>query len=389
MSQRKPSTFVSGLALFSMFFGGGNLVFPLVLGGVAGSKTPVAMLGLFVTAIFFPLIGLFSLMLFEGDWRQFFGRLGVRVGALVFFIIQIVHNPMGAIPRLYTVSYATLERYLPTGSFFLFTLLASLLLFICAWKRSRVIQLLGYVLTPILLLSLGTILILGLVNRPPAPPVETPSLLVFGKGLTTGYFTLDFIASFFFATLVLTDFRRYTDHLEPREGRKVLARQFSKASLIAAILLGLVYIGMGLVAASHIPTLGEVKPENLLNSIAVHLLGEVGGFIASIAVAMACLTTAISLVFIFADYLGKDLFKGRIGKALPLVITLVSSAYLANLGFSGIAALLFPILSILYPALIVVAALNLAYKLYQFRPIKIPFYTVLLLSLFHYFWATR
>src|SRR5690554_429928 len=99
----------AGLALFSMFFGAGDLIWPLILGGSAGDRNFFAMLGLLITGVSLPLLGLLAMMLFQGDYRAFFYQTGRIPGAILIFIIQAILGPLGSLPRLITLSYATLK----------------------------------------------------------------------------------------------------------------------------------------------------------------------------------------------------------------------------------------------------------------------------------------
>lgn len=206
-AQQRFSVLAAGLALFSMFFGAGDLIWPLILGGSSGSQNFYAMLGLLITGVSLPLLGLIAMMLFEGNYRAFFGRVGAIPGAFLVFIIQIILGPIGTIPRAITLSYATIKPYLPeTITLLPFSIILCLLIFIFTLKRQKVIDILGLVLTPILLLSLGAILVIGFYQHPSADESSLTALEAFHNGFGVGYNTLDLIASFIFAPLVLSHF---------------------------------------------------------------------------------------------------------------------------------------------------------------------------------------
>ena len=103
---------LAGMALFSMFFGAGDLIWPLILGGSSGNQNSYALIGLLISGVTLPLLGLTSMMLFQGDYRKFFGQLGKIPGFVLIFIVQVILGPVGSIPRLFTLSYATLKPYL-------------------------------------------------------------------------------------------------------------------------------------------------------------------------------------------------------------------------------------------------------------------------------------
>ena len=377
-NKQNSGVLAAGLALFSMFFGAGDLIWPLILGGASGDKNFFAMLGLLITGVSLPLLGLISMMLFQGDYHAFFGRLGKWPSIAVIFVWTI-WGPVGSIPRLITLSYATLKPYLPEMSLVIFSLLASLLILAFTLKPRKVIQLLGLVLTPMLLLSLGAILVLGFISHPSPENLNLQNSESFMNGIKVGYNTLDLIASFIFAPLVLSHFLMDGESFASQTGKMAIFRKMLKASLLAAGLLCCMYIGLTYVASYYTPVLGEgVKPEERLSAISMYLLGPYGAFVSCLAVAMACLTTAIPLVSIFANYLKKDLMGNKGGDVIPLLVTLALSSLLANLGFMGIAKMLSPILQVLCPSLIVLSLLNICHKLYELACLKCLFSPLLL-----------
>lgn len=389
MIKNNLSIIAAGFALFSMFFGAGDLIWPLILGGNMGDKNLFAMLGLLITGVSLPLLGLLSMMLFDGDYRAFFGRLGKVPSVILIFIIQAILGPIGSIPRLITLSYATLKPYLPEDITLLaFSILACFGVLCFTLKKQRVIDLLGLVLTPILIISLGFILILGFMNPPDAFHVAISHQNAFKEGLSVGYNTLDLIASFIFAPLVLSHFRseNVETDLDPIQQKRNIFKKMLKASLLAAVLLSMMFVGLTFVASYYTPFLTEGHvPEARLSEVSLYLLGPTGSIFSCIAVAMACLTTAIPLTSICADYIKNDLMKSQKGDLIPLLITLGISAAIANLGFTGIANMLSPILQILCPGLIVLSILNIAYRLYEVRPIKRSVFAAFGLSLLVHF----
>lgn len=382
MNKNSSGVLAAGLALFSMFFGAGDLIWPLILGGQAGDKNLYAMLGLLITGVSLPLLGLIAMMLFEGDYRAFFGRIGKGPAILLIFVVQAILGPLGSIPRLITLSYATLKPYLPEDlSLVLFSIAACILVLGFTIRPQKVVDLLGLVLTPILLLSLGAILIIGLWNPPEAAYNPLGAQETFSNGLKVGYNTLDLIASFIFAPLVMSHFLVDKNPQDPLESRKLIFKKMVKASCIAAGLLSIMYIGLTYVASFYTPELDPGhKAEERLSAIAMHLLGAKGALISCIAVAMACLTTAIPLVSICADYIREDLLQKKGGRLIPLLLTLAISSAVANMGFMGIAKMLGPVLQILCPGLIVLSLLNIFHKLYETRVPKIPVFATFALS---------
>jgi len=374
MSQKNRSgTVVAGMALFSMFFGAGDLIWPLILGGNSGSQNFFAMLGLLTTGVTLPLLGLLAMMLFQGDHRAFFGIMGKRSAFLIIFLVQVILGPAGSIPRLLTLSYATLKPYLFEGLPLIgFSLLASVVVVAFTLKPQRIVDILGTVLTPFLLLCLLAIVVTGLYQHPEQQPVDLTSTEAFSSGVLVGYNTLDLIASFMFAPLVLAHFTG-GDFENTPEGRKKVFSQMLKACLFAAGLLSAMYVALTYISSYYTPFLDPNHlPEERLSAISHYLLGPVGAFVSCAAVAMACLTTAIPLVSIFANYMREDLLGGKGGTLMPILATLGISIAIANAGFMGIAAMLSPILQVLCPGLIVLSVFNILHKLFETRVPRLP-----------------
>ena len=160
-----------------------------------------------------------------------------------------------------------------------------------------------------------------------------------------------------------------------------------KAGCIAAFLLGVIYVGFSYIAAFNSAQLEGISKDELLGYIALDVLGPYGGIAASAAVALACLTTAIALAVVFAEFIERDVCQNKINYQTALISTLAVSFAISTLNFTGIAKFLQPILQVCYPALILLCVLNLAHKLYHFQPVKIPVLIVFLLSLAGHFYG--
>lgn len=384
ISDRKTnisSLFTTGLALFSMFFGAGNLIFPLLIGKSMGSNVYFGIAGLGITAVVVPFLGLIAIILFQANCKQFFSRIGKTPGILLLLLLQFILGPFGVIPRLVTLIHAMAKPYLFDLSLPIFSILIATVIFYLSFKRHRLIALLGSFLTPILLLSLGTLIFLGLTKTSSLTPSVPSAKSCFLEGLIGGYNTMDLIASFLFATLILPHFEKETKIKDPIQRQKTIFKKMFLSSGIAVFLLLLTYVGLCLVSAKQGNYLDpSYAPEQMLGAIAFQLLGPIGGAVAAIAVITACLTTIITLVAIFGDYLEKDLCKGKINTTYSLLITLIITTLFANLGFKGISSFLSPILQIIYPGLILLTLLNLLHSLYGYKTIKIPVFTTFIFS---------
>lgn len=381
---KKSNTLATGLAMFSMFFGAGNVVFPLALGQHAKGNTFFAILGLLITAVGVPFMGLVSMTLFDGNYKHFFERIGKVPGFLAALFMMGLIGPFGALPRCIALSYSTLQLYFPDISLVVFSLVSCLIIFGFTFKKNSILDVLGYVLTPVLLFSLGFIIVKGLLMSPEMPEGGKASFDAFFSGLKDGYQTMDLLGAFFFSSIVLNCLKVNPEQQGEKNDRLII-KMTLKASLIGASLLSLVYVGFSLVAAFHSDNLAGISQDKLIGTIALQVLGPLAGIAACIAVALACLTTAIALAAVFAEFVHNDISQGKIGYIPSLIGTLIITFFISTLDFVGIAKILVPILQVCYPALIILSLLNIAYKLYHFKPIKLPVFAVLALSLASYF----
>lgn len=360
-----------GFAIFSMFFGAGNSIFPLLIGTNSGDKNIYAVLGMSITALIIPMLGLVGMTLYHGDYKEFFSRLGKMPGFIVISLIMIIIGPFAGIPRCITLSFGTLKPHLGAMPLMLFSLLACSIVFISTIKKRRLLDLLGKVLTPMLLFCLAVIIVKGFFSPKNMVAVAPSKGAVFLSGLTLGYQMMDLLAAFFFASTVLTC-------LKANSGNKVLAGNeksaLMKAILLSTALLGIIYVGFSFVAAFQNASFLHLPQDALLGAVGLKILGNQIGFIMSLAVALACLTTAITLVSVFADFIYKDFFKTKVPYAFCIIGTISIAFCFSNLGFTHICQIISPILGLCYPALIVLTVFNIAHKLFGVKMVRLPVY---------------
>jgi LIVCS family branched-chain amino acid:cation transporter len=369
LTKAKTSFITVGFAIFSMFFGAGNCIFPLLIGTQAGNQNLYSALGLTLSAILIPMIGLIAMILYDGDYKAFFYRLGRGPGFFLISIIMIVIGPFAGIPRCITLSFATLKPHLGSTSLMTFSAITCLVVFLKTIKKSRLIDILGKVLTPALLVFLGIVIYKGLFDpKDIVINIQAPST-VFFNGLTTGYQMMDLLASFFFASTVISCLK---DSNVLNAKNKANSPLLYKAIAVAALLLGLVYFGFSYVGAYHSQDFQHLSKDTLLAAVGLKILGPKIGVVMGIAFALACLTTIITLVSVFSSFLHKEFFNEKTPYGFSIVLTLVTAFFFSNLGFDGICNLVVPIVNVCYPALILLTFLNLFYKLYNFKTIKAP-----------------
>lgn len=350
-TKKKFKTLAAGLAVFSMFFGSGNLVFPLILGQQTQGESFISIIGLFLTAVLMPFLGVLAMILVRGEYRQFFSFLGKPLYLLICSSIIGLIGPFGVIPRCLTIAHAGIKTFAPETPLLLFSILSCIFIFFISMKKGRLIDILGYLLTPLLLGSLLTIAIKGLFSISVFPESPLNKLESFSLGFVEGYNMMDLLAAFFFSKMVLRYFE--TD-------KGINLNRAIKAGGIGMGLLGVIYIAFTLLGAAFSFKLQNVAPEQLLMKLAYEVLGPTGGILASIAITLACLTTAMALADVSSHFLVNDLCNSKLNGNISMLLVLSSSILISTFEFSGIAKFLAPILKVVYPILIVLTLFNLS-----------------------------
>ena len=237
-------------------------------------------------------------------------------------------------------------------------------------NKSRVIDRLGKYLTPFLLLTLLAIIVASFVHPVGTPGAPAEPVYNFAGGFTEGYQTMDALAATMFAGVALSNI--------VNRGYKRLSDQLNltiKCGMIAAALLAIVYLGLTYGGAGASSVLApDIERTTLLIQMTDGLLGSFGAYCLSVAVALACLTTAVGLTTTCGDYF-ESLSKGRLNYKLVVILTVLISALISILGVTAIINLAVPFLYLVYP---VITALVVANCFDRFIPNKMAYIGIVL-----------
>lgn len=374
----------TGLAIFSMFFGAGNLMFPIKVGLEAGDKNPWAITGFLLTGLLIPLIALIGIVLFQGDYTQFFYRLGRIPGFFFILFCTSVAGPLIAMPRIVTLSYIMISPFMPSVSLAVFSFFFLFFTFLATYKESKIVDLLGRIISPLLLLSLAIIIVKGYLTSSIVTTTQEAASYVFWKNIVAGYQTLDILAGLLFSSVVITILQKnYSSPGKPNFQR--LAFMSFQSGVLGIGLLGLVYIGLSHLGAYHGHGLELINEGELFSTISFRVLGPHGALVIATAVLMACYSTIIALTAVYAEFLNTQVSNNKLGYLPAVVMTLALTIIPSNFGLGAILHFSTPIIIIAYPALIAVTFCNIAYKMFNFKPIKLPVALTLLVSLIAYF----
>lgn len=379
MDMKKTWLVVStGFALFAMFFGSGNLVFPIAVGQDSEGHYLLAALGILLTGVVVPFLGAIGMMLYKGDINSFFSCFG-RIGTFWFSLFALaLMGPFGVLARCLTVMHGALQLLAPNVSLPLTSLVLCSIIFLLAVNKNRIVPVLGSLLTPFLLLSIAAISFFAFKDAPVTLAATEGSWLAFKNGFFQGYQTMDLLAAFFFSTFVIRHLQKKF-HDYPQDACSL--NVFLKASFVGATILSVVYVALVALGWIYSPVLKGQPPQEMLGRIAMEALGSFAAPCVCIVVILACLTTAIVLTSLFADFLRKEVAKEKIGNKTAILVTLGIGFAVSTLEFSGIASFIGPILEATYPALIVLTVFNIAHKLIGVKSTHWPVTCTLLAKL--------
>lgn len=360
----------TGFALFSMFFGSGNLVFPITVGQESEGHYLLAAFGILFTGVVVPFLGVLGMMLYKGDINSFFSCFGKRGIFLFSFLSLALMGPFGVLARCLTVAHGALLLLMPHASLPLSSLAMCLFIYFMAVNKNKIVTTLGTVLTPFLLLAIALIALSGL-SQGTFPEANTSNGWdALKNGFFQGYQTMDLLAAFFFSQFII---KYLEEKLSGNGGENSLLKHFYKSSWVGAGILAIVYLALVLLGSIYSPILVGAAPQEMLGMIAIESLGPIAAPCVCLAILFACLTTAIVLASLFADFLRSEVLKEKIGNKQALLVTLGISFVVSTFDFAGISRFLGPVLEAIYPALIVLTMVNIANKFIGMKSSHWPF----------------
>ena len=350
---KKKDVILTGFALFAMLFGAGNLIFPPMVGYVVGDQWISAAAGFFITGIGFPLLAILSSALAGKELDDFADKVSPLFSKIFNVVLILAIGPFLAIPRTGATAFELmlLPHVDGNNGMYKYVFLACyfIIVFLFSIKANAVIERIGKILTPILLIILAVIVVKG-VFFPIGEPLAKDISNTFRYGFYNGYQTMDTLAAIIFSSIILKAIRN---------GRNLTVKQemsfLSNSSLIAVCGLSLVYGGLLYIGATSYGVLHSTGTTQLLTDIVNKLLGKEGNLALGVCVAGACLTTAIGLTATVGDYFS-SLLKTSYEKVVTA--TVVLSFIFAGFGVEAIVKVSAPILTFLYPVAIVLIVLN-------------------------------
>ena len=374
MKLSKKKMLLISFMLFSLFFGAGNLIFPPFLGQNAGSAAIPAMIGLLVTAVVLPVLGVIVVAQFDG-LDKLSRNVGKRFSAIFTLLIYLSIGPGLGIPRAASVPFEmAVAPYLPEGTdvgiwmvtySFVFFLVA---LWLCL-NPGKLVSRIGTFLTPSLLTLLCLLFVVFLFKG--QTNIEKPQIIYmtapFLQGFADGYQTMDTIAALNFGLVIATTLGAFGLKNKKDVIRNTVFAGIFAGSILAAVYMMLTYMGM---CSSGVYPIQE-NGAWTLRCIVYQLFGDFGAIFLAAIFTLACLTTCIGLINSISQYFSVQ-FKKLSYRQWVFVIVGVSFL-ICNLGLNAILSISIPVLNAIYPVSIVLIVLGLSHKLWENNSYVYPF----------------
>lgn len=349
---------ITSFALFSLFFGAGNLLLPPLLGYIAGGDWLWVIIGFVITAVVIPIFGILAHSKLQGTMYDFAKKVSPAFSIVYCVIVYMISVAIPS-PRTAAATHEiAIHPAFGTSALLTSTVyFALVLLFVL--NRSKILDFIGKFLTPLIVVILLLVIGIGLFSSEMITnPTQFESPIV--SGILEGYQTFDAIGAVVVGAVIIVslNYKGETTY----DDRKSLIK---KSGLIAGLGLFVIYAGLISVGAFYgseinvdISLSSDMQRATLLRGISVAALGAFGNTVLSILIALACFTTAVGIIAGTADY-----FKGLLKNAqmvynITAVIACVLGVLVGQLDFHSIIIIALPVLMFIYPITIMLILLN-------------------------------
>lgn len=358
------SNLLVGSLLFGLFFGAGNLIFPVQMGQLAGANTLPATIGFLMTGVGLPVLGVIASALSRSESLYEMAKpVNKRYSIFFTCALYLTIGPLFAIPRTATVAFEVgLTDFMSDQSLqiglFLFSLIFFVITLYFSLRPGRILDWVGKYLTPTFLALLSVLIIATLIN----PMGEVSQFEAQGKyvtgslftGILDGYHTMDALASLAFAIVIISTIEKLGVHDPKRKAIETL-----KSGVVCLIGMGVIYASLAYMGATSLGSVGRgANGGIILSMVSAHYFGFVGQILLAVIVFVACLKTAIGLITSCAQMFS-EMFPRSISYNKYAIVFTLGSFVVANFGLNTIIQLSVPVLMFLYPLAITLIILSL------------------------------
>ena len=347
MKKKLLDTIIIGFALFAIFFGAGNLIFPPYLGVTAGGNWGIATIAFLISDPLLSIIAVMVVAALGGSALNVGRRVHPLFASALAAICVLLIGPIFAVPRTGASTHEIfVQSYFPSAPQWITSLVFFEIVLWITYKENSVMDAIGKYLTPILLLILFMIFV-GAVLQPNASFAATDRTGLFAQGFKEGYQTMDVLGAPLLAGVVMKDITR-RGYLN----KKDQFRMMFGVGIVAFILLALVYSTLAYSGASMSTVIDSTAQRAaMLTTIVKNLLGSWGQLAMGLAVCFACLTTAIGLTTTCGQYF-EEVSKGKISYKKTILVTVAVEFIISLVGVDSLINLAVPVLTFIFPIMI-------------------------------------
>ena len=347
MKKKLLDTIIIGFALFAIFFGAGNLIFPPYLGVTAGENWGIATLAFLISDPLLSIIAVMVVAALGGSTLNVGRRVHPLFASALAAICVLLIGPIFAVPRTGASTHEIfVQSYFPSAPQWITSLVFFGIVLWITYQENSVMDAIGKYLTPILLVILFCIFVAAII-QPDATFSQTDGTGLFAQGFKEGYQTMDVLGAPLLAGVVMKDITR-RGYLN----KKDQFRMMFGVGIVAFILLAVVYSTLAYSGASMSTVIDTTAQRAaMLTTIVKNLLGSWGQLAMGLAVCFACLTTAIGLTTTCGQYF-EEVSKGKISYKKTILVTVAVEFIVSLVGVDSLINLAVPVLTFIFPIMI-------------------------------------
>ncbi|WP_299126586.1 branched-chain amino acid transport system II carrier protein [uncultured Winogradskyella sp.] len=360
MSIQRKELLVTSFALFSLFFGAGNLLLPPLLGYNAGDNWFWVTIGFMITAVVIPIIGILAHAKLQGTLYDFGKKVSPTFSLIYCIIIYVIAVAIPS-PRTAAATHEIAIHPAFGTSPLLTSAIYFTLVLVFVLNRSKILNLIGKFLTPFIVIMLLAVIGIGLSSSSFTPRLstfETPIVI----GILEGYQTFDAIGAVVVGAVIIVSLNFKNMKVSQFESKRKLIRQsgFIAGTGLFIIYAGLISVGAYYGSEIQVDTKlnSDMQRANLLRGISIASLGEFGNTVLSVLISLACFTTAIGIVAGTADYFRGLFHKSQTAYVVTAIIACIAGIGVGQLDFNSIVVVAIPVLLCIYPITIILIFLN-------------------------------
>jgi len=349
--KQSKQTLVIAFALFSLFFGAGNLILPPYLGYNAGNESFWVLIGFSISAVIIPILAIYGHAKLQGTILDFANKVSPTFAVLFSILIYLIAIALPS-PRTASFTYEmAIEPFFQISSLELSIIYFALVL-VFVLNRNRMLSIIGKFLTPLIVCILLIIICLGLFMEV-ASVRDSIFNNSFAEGILEGYQTFDAIGGVVVGGVVVISLSLQGEFNYEEKKRMII-----RSGLFAGLGLFLIYGGLIVLGAHNSNVLVIDNRTELLSVLSIQTLGNIGNVFLSVLIALACFTTAVGIVTGTADFVKGLLGNSQKAYRITAIIASILGVLIGQFNVHYIINIALPILMFIYPMTIVLIILN-------------------------------